>query len=176
MRLHIRQIMKHYHFRKVDRILEVGCHRGSLVRQLMKSSRYVIGIDIDESVVKSAGLKNLCVANAEDLSFKDQSFDVLIACHTIEHIVDLERTSIEFSRVLKPEGRLILIYPWEPIIGIACLYNYLGSRKSNKTHKHKLDPRKIKDFFGNKNLQHFWSRIYFAFFPMYITIFKKVMG
>lgn len=46
------------------------------------------------------------------LSFDDQSLDVIISCDVLEHVPDYRRALVEFSRVLKPGGRLLLTVPF----------------------------------------------------------------
>jgi SAM-dependent methyltransferase len=41
----------------------------------------------------------------------DQSFDVVIACHLIEHLANPVRALCEFERVLRPGGTLVLVVP-----------------------------------------------------------------
>jgi SAM-dependent methyltransferase len=45
-------------------------------------------------------------ANAEDLPFDDQAYDVLVAHYMLYHVPDIPRALTEFRRVLKPGGRL----------------------------------------------------------------------
>ena len=41
----------------------------------------------------------------------DRSLDVVIACHVIEHLVNPIAALREFGRVLRPQGRLVLVVP-----------------------------------------------------------------
>jgi len=47
-------------------------------------------------------------------SFLDQSYDVVFACHTLEHFVDPLRALVEWDRVLRSGGYLFLMLPFAP--------------------------------------------------------------
>lgn len=42
------------------------------------------------------------------------SYDTVVSCHNIEHFPDVLSTVLEWDRVLKPGGRLVLIIPYAP--------------------------------------------------------------
>ena len=57
------------------------------------------------------------------MSFKDDSFDVVISCETIEHIPHPKKALEELYRVLRPGGKFILTCPnYFNLFGIWCLY------------------------------------------------------
>lgn len=87
-------------------ILDVGCAKGFMLYDLVRlvPDIQVAGIDISEYAIENC-LPNvkqfLSVANATDLPFKDQSFDIVISINTI-HNLDLEdckQALREISRV-----------------------------------------------------------------------------
>lgn len=99
------------------RILEVGAGPGTLWQQNL--NRIPPGCDITltdfspgmveqarENLRDSHSHFAYRRANAEDLPFDDQSYDVVIANHMLYHVPDIPRALGEFRRVLKPGGRL----------------------------------------------------------------------
>ena len=50
-------------------------------------------------------------ADVAQLPFRDDSFDTVTCCETIEHVLDPPRAARELARVLKPGGRLYLTTP-----------------------------------------------------------------
>lgn len=56
-----------------------------------------------------------------DLPFKDQSLDLVIANHVLEHIRDLPKALQEIKRVLKPGALLIAQVPWAQKLEISSL-------------------------------------------------------
>ncbi len=69
------------------------------------------------------------VSNAENLPFRDMTFDAIVVCHLFEHLTDSEASKIqkEIYRVLKPGGRLTVeqpMYGKESIIDIILLMTF----------------------------------------------------
>lgn len=64
---------------------------------------------IDQSSIIHAGL--VCVGKEGALPFDETSFDAIIGQHVIEHLPDAGASLCEWSRLLKPKGRLALATP-----------------------------------------------------------------
>jgi len=83
------------------------------------STSRIAGIDISEPMLEKArkrvaelGLTNvdgLWVMDAENMSFDDDSFDVVVAQHVVSTVENPEATLDELARVLKPGGEIVLI-------------------------------------------------------------------
>jgi SAM-dependent methyltransferase len=62
-----------------------------------------------KSVMQHAGLRpHLLQADVMSLPYDDQSFDLVMAAHVLEHLPDLQRALAEMIRVLKPGGIVFL--------------------------------------------------------------------
>lgn len=75
-------------------ILDVGCAKGFMLNdlQLKIPSLIIKGIDISEYAIQNSldsVKKNLLVADAKNLPFEDNSFDIVISINTI-HNLDIE--------------------------------------------------------------------------------------
>lgn len=46
-----------------------------------------------------------------DIRYPDESFDVILCSHVLEHVQDDRKAMREFHRVLKPDGWAILLVP-----------------------------------------------------------------
>jgi SAM-dependent methyltransferase len=81
------------------------------VYNFLKINNEVITADIDPLFYKPVdkGIKN---EDATHLSFADNSFDVVIGNHILEHIPSDTKAMEEIYRVLKPAGRAILQVPY----------------------------------------------------------------
>ncbi len=49
--------------------------------------------------------------DASRLTFDDESFDLIVCCHVLEHIQDDQAALREFARVLRPAGHAIILVP-----------------------------------------------------------------
>ncbi|MFC6588629.1 class I SAM-dependent methyltransferase [Sulfitobacter pacificus] len=101
------------------RVLDCGVGNGSLsiaLSSLMKGPVDFHAIDTStemlaqaKSVMQHAGLDpHLQQADVLSLPYKDQSFDVVMAAHVLEHLPDPQRALAEMVRVLKPGGTVFL--------------------------------------------------------------------
>jgi phosphatidylethanolamine/phosphatidyl-N-methylethanolamine N-methyltransferase len=100
------------------RVLEVGVGTGISLPHYSKDCR-LCGVDISAPMLRKAqervtelGLSNvegLWVMDAEQLSFPDDSFDVVVAQYVITTVPNPEATLDEFARVLKPGGEIVLV-------------------------------------------------------------------
>jgi ubiquinone/menaquinone biosynthesis C-methylase UbiE len=91
-------------------LLNVGGSTGIIDNYLSEHFRRVVGVDIDEPAIlharKSYQRNNLRfeVADALNLPFEDNSFDVVVCSHVYEHVPDPHLMFTEIYRVLKPGG------------------------------------------------------------------------
>jgi len=105
-------------------LLELGCGGGQFIAAVGKPFDRIVGIDLSDVRIETAraALREYDPALAErtefiagsaddPLRFPDQSFDVVIACAVIEHVVDLFGALDEIRRVCKPGGCLIMTVP-----------------------------------------------------------------
>lgn len=164
-----------------EKVLEVGCNRGSIVKRLQELGVDAHGVDINPAAIADGLTDNLSVMDATNLAFPDNSFDKAYSLHTIEHIPDLRKALDEMERVLKPNGLLVLTYPIEPSFmrGFWCLYHavvvYKNPLAAREIHIHSIHPRKLRKLihsFG-LNLAHVTSPFLALFYPQYLTVLEK---
>ena len=95
------------------KVLDIGCGTGRYSIELTKKGATVTGVDISEKMLeiarkKSKKLKiNFKRANATNLPFKDNEFDLVISALAIEHVKDYKKAISEMIRVCKPNGHII---------------------------------------------------------------------
>ncbi len=112
-----------YQFAKVfvtDKVvLDAACGEGYGSNLISEKAKQVYGMDLDEETVQAAQLKygnekiNYVVGSVSKLPFEDHTFDVIISYETIEHVDEnIQQLFLEeITRVLKPEGILIMSTP-----------------------------------------------------------------
>lgn len=89
-------------------MLDVGCNRGGITRELGKlaGAKRIMGVDIiDES---DSGIEYIRLGDDAKLPQLDSSVDLVTANMTLHHIRDVERMVSEIVRVLKPGGILFI--------------------------------------------------------------------
>lgn len=71
----------------------------------------VCGIDLDPRVVQNPFLDEGRVANAGQIPYPDNSFDLVIADNVVEHLDDPGKVLMEVRRVLRPGGIMLFKTP-----------------------------------------------------------------
>lgn len=100
--------------RRGSRFLEVGSGMGHLTGQL-EDTFETFGCDINHWAVKKSKevvkKSHLQTASAQELPFKNNSFNVVIIKHIVEHLPDPQKAIQEIGRVTETGGTLILATP-----------------------------------------------------------------
>ncbi len=101
------------HLRPGMSLLDVGCGPGSISLDLAGLVTHVVGIDGADAAIERAkaeavrrGVHNIefRIADAYELPFEDDSFDVVHAHQVLQHLGNPVRALVEARRVVKPGG------------------------------------------------------------------------
>jgi len=97
------------------RVLDVGAAGGQITALVGNHVQEIVGIDPDKSAIDHAiytysapGRVGFLVADALDLPFKDESFDLILNNQVYEFVKDDQKMMDEMKRVLKPGGEILL--------------------------------------------------------------------
>jgi len=96
------------------KILEIGSSLGFLLKTFRDDGWQVLGVEPDAILVRYArNRQGIETINAllEDAGIPDNSVDVVVMLHVIEHVPDPVATLREIFRVLKPGGHLVMETP-----------------------------------------------------------------
>ena len=97
------------------RILEIGCGAGNLAGYLHDKGLNITAVDISSVALKKAvelhSNLSFCQMVAEELGFKDDSFDVVLSFDFFEHIPSIADHLDEVKRVLKAGGYYLFETP-----------------------------------------------------------------
>ena len=91
-----------------QQVCEVGCSHGRFLSRAREKGAAVFGVELDEAALQSLRRLGIPAAKAFDTTRK---FDVVCAFQLIEHLAKPAQFVEEASRVLEPEGRLLLALP-----------------------------------------------------------------
>lgn len=96
-------------------ILEIGCGMGTDSRHISRRQADIVSLDLSfnnvDFTLKGMHLLNLTgmgvCADAENLPFKDNAFDVVYSFGVLHHTPDTQKAINEIYRVLKPNGKCV---------------------------------------------------------------------
>jgi SAM-dependent methyltransferase len=99
------------------RVLEIGCGLGTDGAQFARAGADYTGVDLTEAAVELARKRfelselpgEFRTADAENLDFADESFDLVYSHGVLHHTPDTVRAVREVHRVLRPGGRAVIM-------------------------------------------------------------------
>lgn len=127
------------------KVLDVGCNTGILLIPLLERGVDVVGVDIDredvEKVkeklkVKRFPLNRAQIADARELPFSTNSFDIVLLSDILEHVGDPKSVAKEAQRVVKRGGLIYATVPneWHPVVKFSWLRKALSGRSNVDEH------------------------------------------
>jgi len=174
---HFQEVLQYLDPREEDRVLEIGCSRGFVVKAVQDIVPETYGIDVNEEAIKAGVTRNLSVMSAESLDFDNENFDKIYSFHVIEHLSNIQQALREMERVLRPGGKLLLVYPAEPIRGLFSIPTsvilFKNPFRAKEVHLHKLTPEKLKEFLKETTLEQKHSSFSFFSSPQFFSVFQK---
>lgn len=113
----LRKIMlRMYSPEKGMHVLEIGCGTGTNLKLYHQAGCFVHGVDLSSSMLNEAHQKlsdqaDLNLANASQMPYSDNVFDIVVAMLTLHEMPKQIRVPVitEMARILKPDGRLIFV-------------------------------------------------------------------
>jgi demethylmenaquinone methyltransferase/2-methoxy-6-polyprenyl-1,4-benzoquinol methylase len=103
-----------------DRLLDVACGTGLVAAEgarILGTAEHITGLDPSEAMLRVARTKlsaRFVQGRAERMPFPDSAFDFLAMGYALRHVASLEEAFLEFRRVLKPGGKLLILEITKP--------------------------------------------------------------
>lgn len=95
---------------KGDEVLSVGCGPANIENALSERGFSITGLDVSQEALDCApDSVRTVAARAEDMPFPASSFDAAIYIASLQFIENYRKAMEETTRVLRPEGRLIVL-------------------------------------------------------------------
>lgn len=111
-----RYLFDSFNMKENDKMLEIGCGRGEMLKHFKEFGLEVQGIDLSPEAPNFNKDIDIKVGNVEenDLPYDDNTFDVIYSKSVLEHFYYPEKYVKEAYRVLKPGGLILTLVPdWE---------------------------------------------------------------
>jgi SAM-dependent methyltransferase len=84
-----KDIVKHFNLKPGDKVLDIGCAKGFLVKDLLAEGIDAFGIDVSEYALMTCEpetINRLQIGSAEKLPFPNNSFDAVLAINSIHNL------------------------------------------------------------------------------------------
>jgi methionine biosynthesis protein MetW len=97
-------------------ILDIGCYDGTFLSLVKNRNNNFYGLEASDWGVERSKQKGIKVTqyffdDKTQLPYENEFFDVIVAGEIIEHIYDTDFFLSEISRILKPDGKLLISTP-----------------------------------------------------------------
>ena len=159
------------------RVLDIGCGTGIFAERIREAlpSAQVVGIDLVSGMLqkgaerwrKHAGSVAAIQADSERLPFDRGTFDVVTCANSFHHYPHQSHAVTEMRRVLRPNGRLMLVDgyrdgPWGWLIYEVCVATVEGA-------VHHAKSSEIRRMFSDAGLQAIEQTVYRGAAPFLLT-------
>ena len=127
------------------KLLEIGCGAGRYTRSFLhyRPDLDIYGCDISHVALEEAqaadrtGKIHYQLADALDLPYEDNAFDIVVLFDVFEHVTDVGKAADEVARVLKPGGVFHCFVPCEG--NRRTIFSLLRHSKEIPIHRWKRD-------------------------------------
>ena len=156
------------------KVLDIGCGTGELAKKLTSRFKKAVvhGVDISETMINKANAKKMKkaakfkVGDVERLPYGDNTFDVLTCSHSFHHYPNKERAISEMHRVLKPNGRLMIIDGSRDSLLGRIIFNIVSAIEKHVYH---LLHDEFRDIFRRNGFRNVIQKR-FNFVPQLLTV------
>lgn len=114
----VKRFRDYYHLSDESRILDVGCGKGFMMYDFKKllPKAYIKGIDVSQYALDNALQEmksDICIGNAKELPFSDQSFDVVFSINTIHNLpLDECRQALREIQRVTSKHAFVVVDAW----------------------------------------------------------------
>lgn len=147
------QVLEQLSLTGQEEVLEIAAGTCSFGRRIAPFVKHIVELDaVEEMLLKGkeenekANITNASYmnGNAEDIPFRDNCFDIVVSRLAFHHFVNPDNVFNEMVRVLKPDGRLVIL---------DMIANQDNLRKMADYYEKLRDPSHIKTFTENEFFQ-----------------------
>ncbi len=161
-------------FYKNKIVLDIGCGKGEDSSKFSKTAKRIVAVDIEKfpywKIIKSNKII-FKVANAENLPFKSQTFDIVFSKDMLHHTPHPNKALKEMKRVCKKNGTAIIVE--------GNRYNPISFIHMTKMNGHEHFPQAkfkemILDNFPNAQFYNFESHFIPFFGEQFLSLLFKL--
>jgi len=94
------------------RVLDIGCGRANLLKAFKRNGCQCFGVERSD-FPEDPALQDINIFKQDflDVTLEENSFDIVVIWHVLEHLTDPASTLKKVGKILKPDGKLIVAVP-----------------------------------------------------------------
>ena len=161
------------------KILDVACGTGKFAFKITKQYNHikVSGVDFSPKMIAQARKKlskwpnsniDFTISSADTIPHPDNSFDIVICTHAFHHFPNQVNVLKEMHRVLKPNGRLMIIDGCKDRKIGSFIFGCIVRRVEKNVHHMKMD--EIKDAMYFRGFYRIKQKIFNGLIPLLLTV------
>lgn len=125
-----------------EKVLDIGSGRGWFCQHAVGQGADVTALDLSNENLQRIKDTNpqiiTVLGDACETTLPESSFDLILAAEVLEHLVDPKAAIVNWKRLLKPEGRLIVTVPYQETIRYT-LCIHCNQKTPVNAHLHSFD-------------------------------------
>ena len=94
-----------------ERIIDLGCGTGNLVKKLKSNNKAAYGITYSEDEFNQAITEGVIVGDMHEIPFNDDTFDAFVMWDSLEHCQSAYIALCEAKRVIRENGKGLIFMP-----------------------------------------------------------------
>ena len=159
------------------KMLDLGCGTGEFLIKLKKHKKDsgIFGIDISGDMINAAKAKakssdadvDFRVGDVEHLPYDDNSFDYVTCAHSFHHYPHKKRAMREMFRVLKNNGKLMIIDGYKDNILGKFIFDFII--KKHEVHVHHLHSGQFRRLLTNVGFRNIVQATFNPIIPLLLT-------
>jgi 2-polyprenyl-3-methyl-5-hydroxy-6-metoxy-1,4-benzoquinol methylase len=158
-----------------DEILDIGCASGKQVFALAPYARKIVGVDIASSFIEQCNTQKN-VENIHNVSFDvggfdslpNSTFDVVLCCEVLEHVIDLKGSIEALSATVREGGHILITVPhynadgtlWGRLMRIIGKRKFVPMTEFSEENIRKHGDAHVREFSRNTLEENFTSQGY----------------
>ncbi len=153
---------------RIKKVLDIGCGSGKWGAILKSKGFDVYGIERSPLAInfsKEKGFNGLCLCSANNISFTDNSFDLITCIDIFENdTIDVDNVISECDRLLKPNGYCIALAP---------AFQFLFSEHDRAVHGvRRFSKNQLIKHFNKKGFHICLTKYFFTFLFPFMAFYK----
>jgi len=142
--------------KKGDKLLDVACGPGLLLKRAVEKEVAAYGIDISKVAIELSKSfvpnANTLIGNSENLPFPDEEFDFITCIGSLERFIDIKQSLDEMKRVSKPNAMFCFMVRNADTIIWRIYRQFLGQKKT-EAHMEAKNLEEWKDLFRKNGFE-----------------------